>query len=293
MTRITKISQPRAGSALSTPLGDTEPFTPTADQPVKIRSRQLPADTHFDPHRHAWAQVAYCSSGVAQVMVLEPKEVNYIIPPSRAVWIPPNVLHNILLLEDAQMRTLYVHQSTVGDEAKNSRMFVVSPLLRELVQDMGQPTTQVREERRHAITQLILDEIRTADTQLMGVALPQDKRLRTLCDAMLKDPAKRTTLAEWAAEVGASERTIARLFREELDLSYQQWRQQAVLAKALPMLARSMPVSQVAMATGYATDSAFSAMFKAAMGQSPSQFQNPRIARARTAGQASPGGEAP
>ena len=47
----------------------------------------------------------------------------------------------------------------------------------------------------------------------------------------------------------------------------------AVLAHALPLLARSVPVSHVATATGYASDSAFTAMFKAAMGQPPSLFQ--------------------
>ena len=67
---------------------------------------------------------------------------------------------------------------------------------------------------------------------------------------------------------------MARLFRHELGMSYQQWRQQAVLAHALPMLTRGQPVSEVAAASGYGSDSAFSAMFKAAMGQSPSYFQN-------------------
>ena len=103
-----------------------------------------------------------------------------------------------------------------------------------------------------------------------AAAADGDKRLRALCEAVLRAPAERATLAQWAADVGASERTMARLFRDELGTSYQQWRQQAVLAHALPLLARGVPVSQVAAASGYASDSAFTAMFKAAMGQPPS-----------------------
>jgi AraC-like DNA-binding protein len=57
-----------------------------------------------------------------------------------------------------------------------------------------------------------------------------------------------------------------------------QWRQQAVLAHALPLLARGTPVGQVAVACGYASDSAFAAMFKAAIGQSPSAFQGSTLA---------------
>ena len=82
------------------------------------------------------------------------------------------------------------------------------------------------------------------------------------------------TLADWAVGIGASERTVARLFRTGLGTSFQQWRQQAVLAHALPLLARGTPVSHVAALSGYASDSAFSAMFKAAMGQPPSQFMD-------------------
>ena len=66
---------------------------------------------------------------------------------------------------------------------------------------------------------------------------------------------------------------MARLFREQLGTTYQRWRQQAVLAHALPLLARGLPVGQVALAAGYASESAFTAMFKAAMGQPPSRFQ--------------------
>ena len=98
--------------------------------------------------------------------------------------------------------------------------------------------------------------------------------MRALCEAVMRAPNGRSTLAEWALDVGASERTAARLFREELGLSYQQWRQQAILAHALPLLTRSQSTSTAAAARGYASDSAFSAMFKVATGQSPSHFQN-------------------
>lgn len=56
-------------------------------------------------------------------------------------------------------------------------------------------------------------------------------------------------------------------------MSYRQWHQQAILAHALPMLARGQPVGAVATASGYASESAFSAMFKAAMGRPPRAFQ--------------------
>ncbi|MEO8984273.1 MAG: helix-turn-helix transcriptional regulator, partial [Rhodanobacter sp.] len=252
-------------------------YSPTVERPVRVRARALPADTHFEPHRHPWAQLAYCTTGIVQVTVTPDEalvdEVTYIVSPSRAVWIAPDAMHAINVREAAKLRTLYLDASTTPQDWQGCRVIVVSPLLRELIQALDAPALTSREALLAALVQ---DELTHAHTQSLGVPLPHaqsgDKRLRALCEAVLRAPSERATLAAWAGDMGASERTMARLFREELGISYQQWRQQAVLAHALPLLARGTPVSEVAAASGYASDSAFSAMFKAAMGQSPSRF---------------------
>lgn len=267
-----------------TPPDDSDRFRPTRSRPVRVRSRNLPVDAHFEPHRHAWAQVAYCASGVLRVTALADGygasgEVTYIVPPSRAVWIAPSALHSVDVLEAAQFRTLYVDPSVAPEGWHGCRVLVVSPLLRELVPALDE--AGLAPAREALLTALVVDELRAADTQPLGVPLPPadtgDKRLRALCEAVLRAPSDRATLAQWAAEIGASERTVARLFREQLGMGYQQWRQQVVLAHALPLLARGVAVAQVADASGYASESAFTAMFKAAMGQPPSRFQ-PRAA---------------
>ncbi len=259
------------------PMGDTDAFTPDAARPVRVRARALKADTHFDPHRHAWGQLAYCTTGIVQAMASpdDPtlQAVTYIVPPSRAVWIPPGMHHAVTVLEAAELRTLYVYAGAAPPGWDACRMIVVSPLLRELIQAMDADTRRAAEPQRdQLLIRLVLDELAHADTQPLGVPLPRDKRLRALCEAVLNAPGERATLAQWAADTGASERTVARLFREELGTTYQQWRQQAVLAHALPLLARGVPIGQVAAATGYASDSAFSAMFKAAMGHPPTRW---------------------
>jgi AraC-like DNA-binding protein len=288
------------------PVGDTDNFTPSRHRPVRVRARTLEADTHFKPHSHAWGQLAYCSTGVLQVTAEQAGnaggEITYIVPPSRAVWIAPGAQHHVTVLEAAEFRTLYIDASATPRGWSGCRVMVVSPLLRESIlalDDMGPhaalppegavfalgrpggkkpPERPLTSSREQLLSGLVLDELARADTQALGVPMPHpqtgDKRLRTLCEAVLRAPSERATLAEWAADTGASERTVARLFRDELGLSYQQWRQQAILAHALPLLTRGQSVSTVAAASGYASDSAFTAMFKAAMGQPPSHFQS-------------------
>ncbi|MGA8785057.1 MAG: AraC family transcriptional regulator, partial [Polaromonas sp.] len=49
------------------PVGDTNRFMPSRLQPVRVRARTMLADTHLEPHSHAWAQLAYCATGLVQV----------------------------------------------------------------------------------------------------------------------------------------------------------------------------------------------------------------------------------
>ena len=146
----------------------------------------------------------------------------------------------------------------------------VSPLLRELVEQLVQPPADAA--REACLAALVQDELARARPVPLGVGLPADKRLRVLCEAVLDDPARHATLAGWAAECGASVRTIARLFRQELGTTFAEWRQQVLLAKALSMAARRRPMAHIAAELGYASASAFSAMVRRSVGVPPSRF---------------------
>lgn len=253
-------------------LGDIRHVIPTPERPVRCRASALATDEHFEPHHHPWSQLAYCASSLIQVTVdTDQAQTTYILPPSRAVWIPPLARHAVTVVETAQIRTLYLDPGATPAHWTGCRVLTVSPLLRELILALQDIAPGPREQ---ALMQLVLDDMAHAETLALGVPMPRDKRLRSLCERVLQAPADRARLAQWAGEIGASERTVNRLFRTELGTSYQQWRQQVVLAHALPLLARGMPIGLVAASTGYASESAFSSMFRTAMGQSPSQFQS-------------------
>ena len=139
---------------LAFPTADTDlAFRPDRQRPVRLRARTLEADTHFEPHRHAWAQLAYCASGLLQVGAAadDGEEVTYIVPPSRAVWIAPGARHAVRVLEDAEFRTLYIDASATPPGWSGCRVIVVSPLLRELVHALdtlpGAPRAHQRDHR--------------------------------------------------------------------------------------------------------------------------------------------------
>lgn len=55
-------------------------------------------------------------------------------------------------------------------------------------------------------------------------------------------------------------------------MSFQQWQRQVRLLSGLLHLAAGQPVTTVAMEVGYDSPSAFIAMFKRALGTTPSQY---------------------
>ncbi len=118
------------------------------------------------------------------------------------MWIAPGARHAVHVLEDAQFRTLYIDASVTPPGWSGCRVIVVSPLLRELVQALDAGTACLPRAREELLSQLVLDEITHADIQALGVPLPHaqagDKRLRALCEAVLRAPSQRATLAEWA-----------------------------------------------------------------------------------------------
>ncbi|SDM08094.1 AraC-type DNA-binding protein [Oryzisolibacter propanilivorax] len=259
-------------------------FVPNRARPVRAKFRALRADTQVRPHQHPWAQVAVSTTGVLRLAVAGG---SFIVPPSRALWIPPGVEHAVTMVEDADLRTLYIHQPAglcgpgvpAAQQApwQQCRVLEVSPLLRALVREMptapdGAPLASELARRERHLSALILDELRHAASVRLGVDLPRDKRLRQLCEAVLADPTRHDTLADWARGTGASPRTVARLFRQELASSFTQWRQQVLLAQAAALAARRLPINQIAAELGYASPSAFSAMVRRAVGMAPGKF---------------------
>jgi AraC-like DNA-binding protein/quercetin dioxygenase-like cupin family protein len=250
--------------------------SPSASRPIRIVARDLQASQALAPHRHGWGQITYAQQGVIRVTVADS---SWIVPPLRAIWIPPDAIHEVATLERAKLRALYVHGPAAPFADTQCRVIEVSALLRESIAALEHAEADSR--REALLAELILDELRIAATLPMRIALPDDKRLRALCSLLIDAPSALGTLAEGAQRVGASERTLARLFQAELGMSFGEWRRQMRLAHAAALIARGMPMSQVAAELGYASQSAFSAMFRKTFGQSPSQF----FARQAGAGQ--------
>ncbi|MEJ2765398.1 helix-turn-helix transcriptional regulator [Photobacterium sp. MCCC 1A19761] len=245
--------------------------------PIRAIAKQVVERAEVELHHHPWGQMVFSDTGVVQVKT---PQAAYLVPPQHAVWIPPGIAHASSLLERAQIFSVYMlrtnryfHDEAWRNEWKACRCFQVSVLLNELVRRIAtQTVNELGEETYAAICTLISTEVKQAETVPVGLPMPADKRLRHLCDLFLQAPLQSTTLQVLAAQVGASESTIARLFKQELQMTFSQWRQQALLTSAIGMAAKKMSISTIAQELGYSTHSAFAAMVTSLVGKPPKAF---------------------
>ncbi|HEX4985727.1 MAG TPA: helix-turn-helix transcriptional regulator [Burkholderiales bacterium] len=236
--------------------------------PVVALARDYPADHMIEWHRHLRGQLVYASTGVMQVRT--PDGI-WVVPPLRAVWVPSAVPHEICMATAVGMRTLYVDGTRCAALPARSCLVDVSPLLRELILRLMDKEV-ARNPGYAAMAELALLEIRGLDNAPLRIALPDDPRARKVCDALLQDPSDGRTCEQWGTHVGASPRTLERLFAKQAHMSFSMWRRHARLLEAMSRLAAGTPVTRIAHELGYDSPSAFTAMFRKALGAPPSEY---------------------
>ena len=225
------------------------------------------------PHRHARGQLVYAASGIMTVTTegtATKQGGAWVVPPSQALWIPPRLTHAIRMSGEVAMRTLYLRRDAAGFMPENPQVLAMSPPLRELILRMME--APARRNRGSHVTALILEELRGAPSLKLRLPMPRDERLLRLCRALLERPGDARPLPKLARLAGASTRSLARLFQAELGMSFTAWRQHARLMEALRRLSDGAPVTELALDLGYATSSAFTHMFRRALGVAPSRF---------------------
>jgi AraC-like DNA-binding protein/quercetin dioxygenase-like cupin family protein len=218
-------------------------------------------------HHHVRAQLLYATSGVMRV---ETPGALFVVPPGRALWVPPLCPHEVRTEGEVRMRALFFREDAMPVGGTSAAVLGVAPLLRELIlAACAEPLEWDEAGRGGRLAGLILDEVRRAPRLPLGVPAVSDPRLRRLAVALERDPASRLTLEDWAAECGACARTLARLFRAETGMGFARWRQSLRLAEAAALLARGVTPARAAAAVGYGSAPAFGAAFRAAFGVTP------------------------
>lgn len=240
---------------------------------IVVASFELPHHDGFDWHRHdGLHQLAWATDGVLAVSAVGR---TWVLPSTRALWIPSGVEHAVEATRAARMRSLYFWAKVCTVGWSEPTVVMLQPLLRELAEHLSRPELSAAERARAEA--VVLDVLQPLDVATLQVSLPSEPRARRVAEALLERPAERRTLGAWGRRVGASERTLARAFVRDTGMSFGAWRGHARIRCALELLAEGRSVNETGYAVGYESPSAFVAAFRRLVGTSPATyFAKPR-----------------
>lgn len=238
--------------------------------PVACKATDYPAGYLIEHHAHTKGQLIYAAHGV---MMVSSEGGQWIVPPTRAIWMPAGRTHGIRCIGPVKMRSVYVRPDTAPQLPAQSQAVGISALLRELIlAAMAVRAPYAPDSRDGRLMRLLLDELQALPVLPLHLPQPLDPRLRRICTRLLDHPDDDTTLVHWAERLAVDVKTVQRLFARETGMTFGQWRQQARLLHGLEKLASGHKVVDVALALGYDSPSAFATMFKRQFGLPPSEF---------------------
>lgn len=241
------------------------------------RNTVYPKGHRISAHWHARAQFVCPTRGTITVRT---QRRAWIVPPSRALWLPAHTVHEVLTYGEVEMLSLYVKTADGTGMPDTCAVLDMTPLLRELVvRAAALPIHYDEAGEDGLLMQLLLAEMRRVPRCALDLPLAESADLRALCERILNELAGRD-VGLGRKPLSISSKTLYRRFLRETGISFARWKQQARLLEAIRMLADGLPVTTVALNLGYESASAFSTMFKRALGVSPRRF----LAKGNSAG---------
>ncbi|WP_027015473.1 AraC family transcriptional regulator [Comamonas composti] len=227
-------------------------------------------------HSHRKSQLLFADTGL---ITLEAQAGLWVVPPQGAVWIPAGMVHRARSSGHPSGFVAFVETDAPAGLPCTCSILSVSPFLRALLERIAVlPENYAPDSPEQRLLDVLLDELIAAPTEPLHLPMPRDARLRRLADAMLQEPAGRSTLDEWARRIGMSERNMSRLFLAETRLSVHKWRRQMHVVTALPLLAQGRSIQSISDALGYESPGAFVTMFRKTVGAPPKRFLMERSA---------------
>lgn len=225
---------------------------------------------HVTPtHKHTQGHIVYPASGVLSIVT---EAGSWIAPSNRLVWIPAGYEHQHKAHGLTDMRVVFMSDEFAAMLPPEPAVFAVSPLAREALISITNDLER-NPEVLNRWRQVVIDDLQVSHEQPLHLPEPKDERLKAIARILEHDLATGSTLAGLGRQVGASERTLSRLFHNETGMGFRQWRTQLRIHRALLLLNDGVSVTNTAIQCGWTNPSAFIDAFENLVGQTPGHYQ--------------------
>ncbi|MFN2560099.1 MAG: helix-turn-helix domain-containing protein [Jatrophihabitans sp.] len=225
---------------------------------------------------HARGHLVYAATGV---LAVHTDRGTSIAPANRVAWTPAGYTHEHRAHGDTDMRIVFVGPAAARSLPDRPAVLLASGIAREIMlaltgrDNYREATPRYRGAARARLLRVLVDELGQTEEQPLHLPDPKDDRLQALARILAERPADRSSLTELGKAIGASSRTLSRLLRDELGMTFYEWRTQLRIYHALVLMADGYDTTQTAYACGWANPSSFIAAFAAVMGSTPGRYR--------------------
>lgn len=239
-----------------------------------FRGEMVAGNSEYVLHSHPWSQIICVKSGV---LAMEVAGQRYLAPREFAIWLPAGTEHSSYNRKATRFCAIDIAPALDENLPSTPCLLTPTAIFNAIADDcFSRNLTEPVSEADLRMSRVLLDQISLAPRQNTYLPTSENKLLAPVLSALEKNPADNTSLAQWAAQVYTTERTLSRRCQEELGMGFAEWRQRLRFLYAISLLEQGKTVQDVALDVGYSSSSAFIAMFQHISGTTPQRFRNDR-----------------
>ncbi|WP_123028590.1 AraC family transcriptional regulator [Mycolicibacterium stellerae] len=236
-------------------------------------------------HSHEVHQIEYAIGGVVEV---ETAAAHYLLPPQQAAWIPAGLDHQATMAPGVRTVAVMFDAKMIPTGGDRTRILAVSPLIREMMiyalrWPIDRGVGSAHDERvSDAFFRTLADLVVEALDHEAPLSLPTSEHpIVDAAMAFTKEHLQSVSADRVSRAVAVSERTLRRLFHDELGLSWRTYLLHARMLRAMALLASpGQTVQETSTAVGFENLSSFSRAFTEFCGETPSTYRK-RVAAER------------
>ena len=225
-------------------------------------------------HFHEVHQIEYAIGGVVEV---ETASAHYLLPPQQAAWIPAGLEHQATMAPDVRSVAVMFDAQMIPNAGDRARILAVSPLIREMmIYALRWPIDRPHgDDVSDGFFRTLADLVIEALDHEAPLSLPTSEHpIVAAAMAYTKEHLQSVTADEVSRAVAVSERTLRRLFHDELGLSWRTYLLHARMLRAMALLASpGQSVQETSTAVGFDSLSSFTRAFTQFSRETPSTYR--------------------
>jgi AraC-like DNA-binding protein/quercetin dioxygenase-like cupin family protein len=230
-------------------------------------------------HSHEVHQIEYAIGGVVEV---ETATARYLLPPQQAAWLPAGLEHQATMAPNVRTVAVMFDAQMIPAGGDRARILAVSPLIREMmIYGLRWPIDRPHGDAvSDTFFRTLADLVSEALDHEAPLSLPTSEHpIVAAAMSYTKEHVQSATADRVSRAVAVSERTLRRLFRDEVGLPWRSYLLHARMLRAMALLATpGQSVQATSTAVGFDSLSSFTRAFTHFSGETPSTYRKRLVA---------------